>query len=245
MFAVERQNEILDYLKEEHSASVSELASKFFISEATVRRDLDKLAKGGQIKRTHGGAVINDGSANDSPFILRDSINSDAKNQIAQICAKYIKSGDTILLDSSSTALKVIPYIEDPKGITVITNGIKTMAALCEKGVKNIYSCGGHVRENSYSLTGATAAQYLSVFSADTYIFSCSGLSLTAGVTERSEEEATIKRIMFDSAKTRILLCDSSKLNTISLSRVCNINDVDLIISEKPLPKEYLDQMNG
>ncbi|HBG76529.1 MAG TPA: DeoR/GlpR transcriptional regulator, partial [Clostridiales bacterium] len=61
MFVIDRQKSVLDYLRVNHTASVTELSRKFFVSETTIRRDLTKLEKSGYLTKTYGGAVLAEG----------------------------------------------------------------------------------------------------------------------------------------------------------------------------------------
>jgi len=103
MFALERQNKIMEILNAEGLVSVKELSKTLDVTEETVRRDLEKLEKKECLRRTHGGAVPIDGSTYDLSLEKRKSTNVEEKARLAKIAAGYVVSGDTVFLDASTT----------------------------------------------------------------------------------------------------------------------------------------------
>lgn len=239
MLAYERRNEIKRILKDEQSVSVERLAKHFYVSESTIRRDLDKISDDGMIRRTYGGAVILDNLSNDLPMMLREHENTDAKNVIVRTAVKYITNGATIILDTSSTVTAMIPLLNAFEGLTVVTNGIKTCYLLNSYSKITTFCTGGKLREHNMSLVGMTACQRLNEINADIAFISCRGLSADKGVTEASEEEAQIKKSMINAASKTILLCDTSKLDKVFMNRVCDIDKLYTVICDKPLDEKY------
>ena len=111
MFAIERQDEILAYIKEKKSASVNELAKELYVSPATIRRDLNAMEKAGLIKRSHGGAILTGSTADESSILMREQENVIAKRAIAAIATGFIKNNASLYLDSSSTTGKIVPLL--------------------------------------------------------------------------------------------------------------------------------------
>lgn len=239
MLAYERRNEIKKILKDEKSVSVEKLAKQFYVSESTIRRDLDKISGDGMIRRTYGGAVMLDNLSNDLPIVLREHENIDAKHIIAREAIRYITNGATIILDTSSTVTAMIPLLNIFEGLTVVTNGIKTTYLLNSYRKITTFCTGGRLREHNMSLVGMTACQRLNEINADIAFISCRGLSAEKGVTEASEEETQIKKAIISAAVKTILLCDHSKLDKVFMNHVCNIDKLHTIICDKPLDEKY------
>jgi Transcriptional regulators of sugar metabolism len=240
MLAYERRDEIKRLLKDEQYISVEKLAQRFFVSESTIRRDLDKISGDGMIRRTYGGAVMLDNLSNDLPMMLREHENTDAKDIIVRNAVKHITNGATIILDTSSTVTAMIPLLNQFEGLTVVTNGIKTCYLLNSYSKITTFCTGGKLREHNMSLVGMIACQRLNEINADIAFISCRGLSVEKGVTEASEEEAQIKKAMINAASKTILLCDNSKLDKVFMNRVCDIKNLHAIICDTPLDKKYL-----
>ncbi len=239
MLAYERRAEIKKILESEKSVSVDDLASKFFVSSSTIRRDLDKIAYEGLIKRTYGGAVMLNNLASELPITFREHENTDAKHHIAQLAVTLVKAGATIILDTSSTVSAMVPLLNAFDGLTVITNGIKTAYLLNAYAKITTYCTGGKLREHNMSLVGIMACQRFEEVNADIAFISCRGLSLEKGVTEASEEEMQVKRAMIKSAAKTVLLCDVTKIGLVLMNRVCNIESLYAVITDKPVPEEY------
>lgn len=224
-----------------NSVTVSELSQHFYISETTIRRDLEKLEKLNLVKRTYGGALFLNGLNNDTPLLMRENENNTPKEQIARLASRFIEDGITIFMDSSSTVAKLIPFFEGKSGITVVTNALKTAVKLNEYNDLDVYCTGGKIRKKSVSLIGSTALDFYSEYYADITFFSCRGLSFQKGVTEASDEESVVKKQMLKTSKTKILLCDSTKLDKVYFSLICQANDVDYIILDNEADQSQVD----
>lgn len=232
MLAIERRNAILAKLSMEGKVVVSDLSREFSVTEETIRRDLEKLDNDGLAKKTYGGAVKNENFNIDIPFHVRQQANVEQKQYIASIIAEMIHDGDYIMLDSSTTALYVIKSILDRKKITLITNSIKILIELCNKPDWNIISTGGVLKEGGLSLVGYQAEKMVSGFHVDLAICSCKGLDTKMGVTDSNERDSEIKKAFFASAKKRVLAIDSTKFNKASFVKVCELGDVDVIVTD-------------
>ena len=233
MFTIERQQNIINLLKSKKSVTVTELSRKFFIGEATIRRDLEKLEKKGLLKRTYGGAVLLDGLDSEIPLSVREIEQKDAKDVIGHLAAQLVEDGDIIIMDSSSTVLKMVPHLKGKSKLTVITNGAKTAVDLGELLHAKVFCTGGMLRENSLSYVGELARRCVDSFYADTLFFSCRAISMEKGLSDISEDEAELRRLMIKNCKKVLLLCDSSKFDTVSFSKICDFDRINCIITDK------------
>jgi len=212
---------------------VSDLSREFSVTEETIRRDLEKLDNDGLVKKTYGGAVKVESFNIDLPFHIRQQTNVECKQYIASIIANMIHDGDYIMLDSSTTALYIIKSILDRKKITLITNSIEILIELCNKSDWNIISTGGVLKEGALSLVGYQAERMVSGFHVDLAVCSCKGIDPEMGITDSNERDCEIKKAFFNSANKRILAVDSSKFDITSFVKVCDINNVDVIVTDK------------
>lgn len=239
----ERLKKIMDRVKNDKFVDVKSLSKDFFINEATIRRDLNKLENSGLINRTYGGAVLVEGLDSEIPLYARESSNAGKKEVIGKLAANKIHDDDTIILDSSSTTLKIINHLIGKKNLKIITNGAKTTTLLSKLTDCTIYCTGGKLRENSLSFIGQTAVDYIKNFYVDIAFLSCRSLSADKGLTDSNEDEAMLRRAMISSAKKSILLIDSTKINTVSFFSICQINKIDKIICDIVLPQEITDKL--
>src|SRR4051794_29678277 len=104
MIAEARREEIRTLLMTSGVVTVGELQSRFGISPMTARRDLDVLERRGSARRTHGGAVLPSVATPEDSFAKRVEVATDAKQRLAEAAFGRLMPGETIFLDSSSTA---------------------------------------------------------------------------------------------------------------------------------------------
>ncbi len=237
MITYERQIEILNYLKEHNCATFRELADAVFTSESSVRRDVKKLESDGYVKQTYGGAVLARYVNEIVPIKLRDGENAVIKDTIAKEASKYIFDGATIMLDGSSTVRKIIKYIAQYKNLKIITNNYLIFSELDDDDV-TVYSTGGRYDRQNRIFLGSTAEEYVRNITADILFFSSQALSDSGEITDVSEEETSLRKAMLSRAKMKIFLCDSTKLGQEKTFRLCNKDDLDVIICDKKLPWE-------
>ena len=232
MLAIERRNKILAMLQRDSRVVVSDLSVSFNVTEETIRRDLEKLEKEGFAKKTYGGAIINESLNVDLPYTVRKKANVSNKQYIAEIISSMIEDGDHIMMDASSTAVYVAKHLKTKKNITIITNSIEILLELSEVTGWKVLSTGGTLREGSLSLVGYQAEKMLTNYHVDKAIISCKGIDLEKGITDSNEMDAQIKKLMFESANTRILAADTSKFNKISFTKIGDLEDIDIMITD-------------
>jgi DeoR/GlpR family transcriptional regulator of sugar metabolism len=239
MLAIERRRKIISLLEESNSVLVLELSKTFNVTEETIRRDLEKLEKEGLLKRTHGGAVISDNINLELPLKVREVTNIEGKRAIGIKVSEYINDGDTIMLDSSTTALQVAQKIKDKRKITVITNSINVVTELSTSKDCKVISTGGILRENSMSFVGHMTEDSIKNYNVDIAVIACKGIDMNRGITESNEMEAEVKKAMVEAAEKVFLLADYTKFNKISFLKMLKLDKVDTIFTDKPLGEEW------
>ncbi len=232
MLAIERRREILSRLTQTGKVIVSELAKDFGVTEETIRRDLDKFEREGLISKTYGGAVSKSNSALDLPYNIREGVNIPQKQIIGDKIAALVEDGQRLMLDSSSTALYVVKRIKEKKNLTIITNSVKILLELADKPDWTVLSTGGVLKNGALSLTGSSAEKMIRSYHVDAAICSCKGLDADIGVTDSNENDSQIKQAMFHAAERRVLCLDSEKFDRKSFVKVCDLWDVDLIVTD-------------
>lgn len=237
----ERKKQILEILLKEKKVTVKDLARRLYISEPSIRRDLFDLEKEHLLRRIHGGAMLEElsDSTMKIPFLIRELEQSDAKVQIARKASELVKDGDTIMLDASSSAYNIIPYLSRFSNLTVITSGVKSLVRLAEYGI-NTYSTGGHLLPSCLSLTDHDASTALSHYNADIVFFSCRGLSQDGLLTDISIEENLIREQMIRQSTCSVFLCNSEKLHKKYIHTLSHISKIDYCICDVELPEGML-----
>ena len=236
MLISERQNQIIRLLEQNPRITVRELAQALSFSEPTIRRDFTELHKKGVITKCYGGAILNQGKADrEIPFVLRENEKSRPKAEMGLQASRLISDGMVIMLDGSTSAYHLVPYLAKFKDIIVITSGAKTAVALAELQIP-VYCTGGRMRTNSFSYVGREAEEMVERFNADIAFFSAQSLSLNGEIYDCFEDEIFLRRAMIQNAKNKVFLCDNTKIGKTSPFRLCSLKDVDYIVSNTALP---------
>ncbi len=233
----ERHRRILEELKRKPDITVAELSAILYVSQPTVRRDFTELEKRGFIKKIYGGAILNQGTADrEIPFFLRANEKSFVKTEIGRKAAELVSDGMVVMLDGSTSAYHLVPYLAKYKDLIVITSGAKTAVALAEANIRT-FCTGGQMKIHSFSYVGDSAAEFVKNINADILFFSCHGLNEKGMMTDRAVEEADLRKAMFRSCKKKVLLCDSGKFGKTFFYNIGSVSQIDSVISEAPLPE--------
>jgi len=227
-----RENQYISLLSQK-PYSIKELSQKLFISEPTVRRDVILLLEKDLVTRKRGIVTLKTNSPDQRiPLFIRHFEQNQSKQIIAQKASSHIKDGYVIMLDASTTAFHILPYLTQFKNILVITNGAKTALEAASLGVKTICT-GGEMTLESFSYVGVDAERTLSNYNADIAFFSCRGISKDGIASDSSILENSMRKIMIKNSKKSYLLCDTSKFGKIYLNTLCHSNEIEKIISNK------------
>lgn len=243
MMISERHAMIVEELKNDPNTNVRKLAKILYVSEPTVRRDLTELHKKGIVTKVHGGAILNTVAAyREIPFFLRENEKSLTKSEMGKAAAQMVSDGDVVMLDGSTSAYHMVPYLARIKNLTVITSGAKTAVALAEANIRT-FCTGGQMITHSFSYVGEQAEDFIRNVNADILFFSCHGLDEQGRMTDNAIEEANLRKVMIRQAKKKILLCDSSKMGKTYFYNMGNIAEIDGVVSEKEIPAEIREKM--
>jgi len=236
MLQCERQEEILAILEKQKTRNITVLAKSLFVSEATIRRDIDSLEKLGLVRRVRGGVILSKyATITDTPLTLREQERRPQKDIIASKAAELVYEGCTIFLDASSTVQHMIPYLKGFKDLTVITNSMKVVDRLEDSSIR-IFCTGGRYIPRNRVFVGSRATEFLRNCFVDLCFFSSQGLSLAGDISDSSEEESEVRKTILANATRSYFLCDRSKIGQTYLFKVCNTIDVDGIFCDSDLP---------
>lgn len=233
------EKSIVDYLEKVNFATVEEICNVTYSSASTVRRRLTALQDKGLVIRTHGGATLNTTASAFSDFSYRIELNAVAKKHMALLAVKYIKDGQTIFLDDSTSVYYMVKYLEEFKNLTVATSGIDTLLLLSKLHV-NVFSTGGRIDDQNRSRLGGGFAEYfIENMHFDTAFFSRKAVDFDGNITDNNADgNFFLNKVMQNSDKS-VFLCDWEKFGTTSSFKMCHLSDVDVMITDKN-PKSVL-----
>ena len=233
-----RQHRIIELLRTTPNITVYELARLLSVSEPTIRRDFTELEQRGFIEKFYGGARLLRGAADSEiPFLIRENEKSRAKVEMGRRAADLVEDGMVIMLDGSTSAYNIVPYLANHKDLIVVTSGAKTAVALAELNIRT-FCTGGQMITHSFSYVGEQAENFVRNINADLLFFSCRGMTLDGRMTDVAIEEANLRRVMFAHSKKKVLLLDSGKLGKVYFYNMGSAHDVDAIISNVPITLE-------
>jgi len=239
LMANQRREKIMDLLREDGSAKVTNLAKLFKVTEVTVRQDLEKLEHDGMIIREHGGAFLKNVEDQVKNFSLSHQENMDKKSLIAERCLEFIESGDTIILDSGSTTTEIAKRLKGMKNLTVITNALNIALMLgAEPGIEVIVT-GGEFKPPTLSLTGQKAADFFKGLNVQKLFLATAGISLKAGLTYPSISDIVVKKAMIEAADITYLVADSSKIGKSALASLGALSLIDYIITDEEIAGKH------
>jgi len=238
---VDRRDEIVRLLNENGKVKVEELSNQFDVSSVTIRNDLDYLEKKGIVHRTYGGALVRDIVAYDSSLTEKQKLHAEEKRKIGIKAAELIHAGDSIILDSGTTTRQIAVNIKEKNDITVLTNAINIAVELAALENITVMLTGGTLRKKSYSLVGPEAEKTIKNYYFDRLFLGVDGFDLEVGLTTPNPLEAQLNRLMVQMANEVIAVTDSSKFGRRSFSFICELDEIDQIITDKDIPKQYTE----
>ncbi|MBQ9070380.1 MAG: DeoR/GlpR transcriptional regulator [Clostridia bacterium] len=230
MLQLQRQQDIMDILKKKKEQTVKELCAALYCSPATIRRDLCSLEKQGLLRRSFGGAVLNESFFDQQPLLIRAVKNIAEKQRICAKAAKLICPGQTIFIDSSSTTYFLAPYLRDIPELTVVTNNPYLNVVLSQMKVNN-YCTGGKMLTSSIALVGSEAERFIRGIHADAFFFSARGIC-NGQIFDSSKNERDIKITMLEHSDKHYFLCDSTKLEQSYPYKIADQSLIDETITE-------------
>lgn len=238
-----RKDKILVYLRDRSSATVTELSELCEVSEVTIRQDLNQLAVEGLLVRTRGGAILSTRANSDFTFTARAAVNADIKQRIGEMAATFVQSGDSVVIDASTTGLYVARALAqryELEDVTVITNGVHTALELSNRLDIHTFLTGGHLRSSSVSLAGSFAWDMLGKIYATVGFLGARGLTVQHGLTEANMQEGDVKRRMCERCQEIIVVADSSKFGQVALVPFGKLTDAHRIITDHPASGEII-----
>ncbi|MFD3157790.1 DeoR/GlpR family DNA-binding transcription regulator [Haloimpatiens sp. FM7330] len=235
MFAEERLNKILELLKTEGKVLVKDLSIKFNVSEPMIRKDLQKLEKEGQIKRTYGGAILKRNLAETTNISNRMIKNLELKKMIAHKAFNLINENEVIFLDISSINFILAEIIaQNNKNITILTNMVEITAYFRNNSNTNIICIGGTYSKNLGGVVGSAAIESISKYRADKAFIGSCGVNLSdCSISNFDLEEGNTKKTIINCSKSIYLLMENEKFYFDGAYKFAHLKDINTIITEE------------
>jgi DeoR/GlpR family transcriptional regulator of sugar metabolism len=245
MLARQRQSVIVEELKRTGSAKVSELTQVLGVSDMTVRRDLDVLARAGLLEKVHGGAVLPGAPSSHEPgFDAKSARDQAAKEAIARVAATLVVPGTAVGLSAGTTTFALARLLRDVAGLTIVTNSMRVASLFDQTPLgpghpssTSVVLTGG-VRTPSDALVGPVADLAIRSLHVDELFLGCHGIDPVAGLSTPNLAESETNRAFIQAARRVTVLADHTKWGVIGLSSFASLEDADTLITDGGLPAE-------
>ncbi|MBC9715971.1 DeoR/GlpR transcriptional regulator [Streptomyces sp. TRM66268-LWL] len=251
LLAEQRRALILDEVRRRGGVRVNELTRKLGVSDMTVRRDLDALARQGVLEKVHGGAVpVVEASTHEPGFEAKSGLELSAKEDIARSAAELVAPGSAIALSGGTTTFALAHRLLDVPDLTVVTNSVRVADVFHSaqrsggsgQGAATVVLTGG-VRTPSDSLVGPVADQAIGTLHFDLLFLGVHGISAEAGLSTPNLAEAETNRRLVQSARRVVVVADHTKWGTVGLSSFAQLDQVDTWVTDAGLPGEVREEI--
>lgn len=241
-----RAKYILTKLSFSGFANIKELSDTLQTSEMTIRRDLKELSKNNLVKLIHGGAVLQRDESidhNQDKYLIEkaESVKIKEKIKICQKAATMVNKSDIIIIDTGSTTEFIPNFITKNMPITIVCYTLNILFKVYENKNWKLIFPGGYFHDDTLMFERPEGVDMIRKIRANKAFISAAGVSEKLGVTCATNYEKETKRAAIESSDTKILLVDSSKFGKIKISHFANITDFNVIITDKGIPKKYVE----
>lgn len=233
---IERRSRILDILKQNGHAMVTELAEYFQTTPVTIRSDLTYLEAQGSLKRMAGGCVVD--VPQEESALQKEFKSAAEKFAIARETVKLIQPGDTLFINAGTTTFAFAEQLPGIPRLSVVTNSLAIAQLLAKDGQIRVRLIGGEVNSEDGFTYGLDATETLSQYRAKYAVLSLDGLTLENGVSTLHQEEATVNKTMMKNADKCIMLADSSKIGRPGYFSFAKADEMDCLVTDPKVLKE-------
>ncbi len=243
MLAAERQRRLLDLARKNGTVRTTELAGDFGVTEETIRRDLDFLARMGHVRRTHGGAMDATVSLGELSHSEREARQLEEKVAIGREAATLVKEGETLLLDASSTALEFASQLPDGMRLRVVSYSLAVVERLATREDIELIQLGGVYERRGRRFSGLLTETALRALRIDRFFFSGGGFDPTLGLGDPNPDQARLKRMILAHAGWNCALIDHTKMGATTDHFFAKPEELNALVCDaeaKPFAKKYL-----
>lgn len=238
MLNSERQNIIIDMLRERRTVLVTDLVKQFNVSIATIRRDLTELEDKNLLKRVYGGAIpVGDNPW--TPFATRADLHAKEKALIGKKAAELLNDDETVIIDTGTTVQEVVKNIKK-KSLKVFTNSLPALNELSDASSSVSVVClGGYFMQKQMAMLGSIAEKALQSYFFDKAVIGAAGVDLEYGLSGFSQESTDMCSALVKRSKEVIVVADSSKFGKVNHIAFATLDQIDVIVTDSNLDQSF------
>lgn len=247
MLASERQTYILERVRERGAIRVSDLTRELGVSDMTIRRDLDHLARQGLVDKVHGGATVPGRNSTDEPgFETKSARERREKTAIAQAAVGLVRSGFAVGLSAGTTTWTLAHHLLQVPGITVVTNSVQIATVFYEspRADQTVVLTGG-VRTPSDALVGPIAVAALRQLNLDLVFLGVHGMDERTGFSSPNLLEAETSRALAAAGRRLAVVADHTKWGVVGISTIASLDDADVLVTDAGLHPDAVDALRA
>ena len=248
MLARHRQSLILQAVRNDGSARVSDLTQQLGVSDMTIRRDLEVLAKDGLVEKVHGGAVLPGSHGGHEPgFEDKLVLERPEKTSIARTAASLVRPGTAIAIAAGTTTFALAQCLLDVPGLTIVTNSLRVANLFGGNRTPDVASVvlTGGMRTASDALVGPVADLTIASLHFDTLFLGCTGLDPEVGLSTPNLAEAETNRALIKVARRVVVLADHTKWGVVSLASFAPLDKINVLVTDVLLPSDAHAALDG
>lgn len=239
MFVNERREQITELLSRRPSVTVAELTGLFQVSQETIRKDLEYLERQGVLRRVHGGALSVKKMQTCASLPERLELHRENKMEISRAAMKYVKEGESIALDTGSTACELaLMLVRSFQKLTVVTASLPVFQILSEQPEFRVILAGGFYYPGEKCFCGSLTLDLIRQIHVSVFFLMPSAVSLDFGISEHVGELIEVQRELIKNADQVIVLADSSKFETCAGLKVCDLNPGFVYLTDSGLDEK-------
>ncbi|MGQ8367269.1 DeoR/GlpR family DNA-binding transcription regulator [Glaciecola sp. 1036] len=246
MLEKQRQQLILDILDENTFASVHELCSQLNASEATIRRDLNKLQEHNKLRKIRGGAQVLEAKPvsniklSGGAFLVDKERNADAKRLIAKVAVEMCEDGDSIIINGGSSTFMMAEFLSDRR-LNILTNSFVLADELLETSQNQVSVPGGEIYRKQSIILSSFENDTTQNYHGSKMFMGSPGVS-EFGIMETDPLLILAEQKLRKRADKLVVLVDSTKIGIRGNLIFCSLSDVDTIITDSKADPGYIEK---
>ncbi|MFT4240698.1 MAG: DeoR/GlpR family DNA-binding transcription regulator [Acidovorax sp.] len=234
-----RQLLLLDEVRARKSATVEQLAETLGVTLQTVRRDVQRLAESGLLKRFHGGVRVPSSTVENIAHTQRQALNAEGKARIARAVAQEVPNGCSLILNIGTTTEAIAQALMHHRGLRVLTNNLNVAAVLSGNPDCEVIVAGGVVRTRDRGIVGEAAVDFIRQFRVDIALIGISGIEPDGTLRDYDLREVKVAQTIIEHAREVWLAADHTKFNRPAMVQLATLAQIDRLFTDAPPPEPF------
>jgi DeoR family glycerol-3-phosphate regulon repressor len=240
----QRQEEILDLVRQQGFVSIDALASRFSVTQQTIRRDINHLCDQSLLLRYHGGAGLSLGAENIS-YRSRQIMCLEEKQRIARHASRRISDQDSLFINIGTTTEEVARALLLHHNLRIITNNLNVAQILTGNPTFEVIIAGGAVRNRDGGIIGEATIDFINQFKVDFGVIGISGIDTDGALLDFDYREVRVAQAIIANAREVLLVADHTKFGRSAMVRLGQLSQIDVLITDRAPPAAMAETLRA